>query len=403
MAALLTFNRHVEAAVRKQDGEELRKLLRMRSEEASAAMHEYVNSGGSCPAPQAEPWGPLPVIVRHRHAASAALNASNWVEAYSHLTFAVVDYIAVLSKDTSWSLDFLYAICADLRIIAEQADRQLALEGYKANKLEDVERTLKKAFSVTNGDRSNAGPESKRVGTLEVINQLFRVYFKLNALRLCQHLIRTVNAPGFLDFEKSFPVAHRVTYKFYVGRLHLYEDRYAEAVDNLTYAVNRTPELYEINKRLILLYLIPARILRGTLPSRALLERYNMLWYVDITRALRTGNLRLFDEAVEKHEQFFIRKGLYLAIEKMRSLVYRSLCSKLYNARVAMSKVDPHKVKLDDVQLSLRVCGFEMSKDEVECILANLIYNGTIKGYLSHTVGYLVLSTKNPFPSLCRD
>jgi nuclear mRNA export protein PCID2/THP1 len=266
-----------------------------------------------------------------------------------------------------------------------------------------VERTLKKAFSVTNGDRSNCGAESKRVGTLEVINQLFRVYFKLNALRLCQHLIRTVNAPGFLDFDSSFPVAHRVTYKFYVGRLHLYEDRYSEAVDNLTYAVDRTPEQYEINKRLVLLYLIPARILRGTLPSRRLLKGYNMFWYEDISRALRTGNLRLFDEAVERHEQFFIRKGLYLAIEKMRSLVYRSLCSKLYNARVAMAKVDPHKVKLEDVQLSLRVCGVEMSKDEVECILANLIYNGIIKGYLSHTVGYLVLSTKNAFPPLCKD
>jgi hypothetical protein len=132
MTGLQSFNSSVEAAVRHQDGAELSRLLRMGSDDAAAAMHEYINNGGACPAPQAEPWGPLPAIVRHRHAAAAALNASNWVEAYSHLTFAVVDYIGVLSKDTNWSLSFLYAICADLRIIAEQADRQLVQEGFQA-------------------------------------------------------------------------------------------------------------------------------------------------------------------------------------------------------------------------------------------------------------------------------
>lgn len=372
----------------------------MNSPEASAAMHEYISNGGACPAPMAEPWNTLPTIVQKRHLTAAAIAACNWVDAYSHLTECVLEYLSVLQNDTSWSLPLLHALCADLRTIAVQADNQLVEESFKAEKVEDVARILLKAFAATNGDRNNDGSASKRVGTLDVINQLFRVYFDLNALRLCTNLTRTVNAPGFIDFEKSFPVAHRVTYKYFVGRLHMYEDRYADAIECLTYAVERIPSGFEINKRLVLLYLIPAKILRGSLPSRAMLSRYNMYWFVDIAAAIKSGNLSLFTRAVNQHESFFIRKGLYLAIEKMRSLVYRSLCRKLYQARVALKQKDPHKVKLKDYQLSLHLCGTPASENEVECILANLIFNGYVKGYLSHKVGFLVLSTKDPFPQL---
>ena len=41
-----------------------------------------------------------------------------------------------------------------------------------------------------------------------------------------------------------------------------------------------------------------------------------------------------------------------------------------------------------------------MDADEIECILANLIYSGYIKGYISHQHGKLVLSKSNAFPPL---
>jgi nuclear mRNA export protein PCID2/THP1 len=40
-----------------------------------------------------------------------------------------------------------------------------------------------------------------------------------------------------------------------------------------------------------------------------------------------------------------------------------------------------------------------IDSDEVECIAANLIYRGIIRGYIAHTKGYLVLSKQNPFPA----
>ena len=41
-----------------------------------------------------------------------------------------------------------------------------------------------------------------------------------------------------------------------------------------------------------------------------------------------------------------------------------------------------------------------MDVDEIECVLANLIYSGYLKGYISHQHGKLVVSKGVAFPPL---
>ena len=63
-------------------------------------------------------------------------------------------------------------------------------------------------------------------------NVLFKIYFKLNTLQLCSKLINVVERPGpacATDAYRCFPVADVVAYKYYVGRLKMFEDRYEEA------------------------------------------------------------------------------------------------------------------------------------------------------------------------------
>lgn len=38
--------------------------------------------------------------------------------------------------------------------------------------------------------------------------------------------------------------------------------------------------------------------------------------------------------------------------------------------------------------------------EEVECLVANLVYRGYVKGYISHSKKVLVLSKAAPFPHL---
>jgi PCI domain len=40
----------------------------------------------------------------------------------------------------------------------------------------------------------------------------------------------------------------------------------------------------------------------------------------------------------------------------------------------------------------------DLDLDEVECMLANLIYMGLIKGYISHEQSLMVLAREDPFP-----
>lgn len=40
----------------------------------------------------------------------------------------------------------------------------------------------------------------------------------------------------------------------------------------------------------------------------------------------------------------------------------------------------------------------EMDLDEIECVVANLIYQGKVKGYISHQKRILIVSKQDPFP-----
>jgi hypothetical protein len=56
-------------------------------------------------------------------------------------------------------------------------------------------------------------------------------------------------------------------------------------------------------------------------------------------------------------------------------------------------------MRLDMIAQSFKWLGMPIDLDEVECILANLIFKQYIRGYLSHEKRILVLSKKEPFPT----
>ena len=60
------------------------------------------------------------------------------------------------------------------------------------------------------------------------------------------------------------------------------------------------------------------------------------------------------------------------------------------------------RVPLAAYEVCLKKLGLEMDMDEVECIVASLIYKGYIKGYLSHQHKKLVVDKKDPFPKISK-
>jgi len=62
-------------------------------------------------------------------------------------------------------------------------------------------------------------------------------------------------------------MGQKVTYRYYVGRLNMFEDKYSEAEQHLDYALRHCHKNATLNKRCILNYLLPVKLMRGRFPT----------------------------------------------------------------------------------------------------------------------------------------
>ncbi|CAH1963445.1 unnamed protein product [Acanthoscelides obtectus] len=286
----------------------------------------------------------------------------------------------------------MYTVCTDLRLVAQRAEK----ERYGANEkpgeiLEKAAECLMGCFRVCAADNRSAEEDTKRLGMLALVNQLFKVYFRINKLHLCKPLIRAIESS---PFKENFPLGQQVTYRILVGRKSMYDSDYKAADEYLTYAFENCHRASRKNKRLILIYLVPVKMLLGYIPSRKVLEKYDVLQFWDLVQAVCQGNLKQFDQLMLTHESFFIQCGIYLIVDKLKIVAYRNLFKKVYLI------LNTHQIPVESLMNALQFLGQDVDLDETQCIVANLIYEGKIKGYISHQHRKVVVSKQNPFPPL---
>ncbi len=121
---------------------------------------------------------------------------------------------------------------------------------------------------------------------------------------------------------------------------------------------------------------------------------------------------------MERYQEFFIKKGIFLILEKLKTFVYRNLFRKAHRiasgitsggsggsaasaaapAPAAGAKPKPSVLQLSTLSAAVSMNDLKLDSDELECILANLIYQGYIKGYIAHKRA-VVLSKTDPFPT----
>lgn len=131
----------------------------------------------------------------------------------------------------------------------------------------------------------------------------------------------------------------------------------------------------------------------GVMPREYAASRYGFHEYVALGRAVVQGDIASFDSIMNENRQIFVKLGVYLVLEHSRSIVLRNLFRRVYTI------TKNPRVNLQVVEHVLNGMGQRMSLDEIECVLANLIYTGKIKGYISHEKRFLVVSKTDPFPT----
>ncbi|CAL5078748.1 unnamed protein product [Urochloa decumbens] len=287
-----------------------------------------------------------------------------FADAYSSFEKAASAFLQEFRNwETPWAMEAMHTVALEIRLLAEKADRELATTGKNPDKLQAAGSFLMKVF----GALAVKGP--KRIGALYVTCQLFKIYF-------------------------------RVTYMYYTGRLEVFNENFLVADQKLTYALMHCNPQSESNLRRILKFLIPVKLSIGVLPKRTLLERYNLLEYADFVTSLKRGDLRLLRQALDRHEDQFLKSGVYLVLEKLELQVYQRLVKKIHIIQRQKEPARAHQIKLDIVIKALKWLEIDMDVDEVECIMACLIYKNLIKGYFAHKSKVLVLSKQDPFPKL---
>ncbi|RXM36918.1 PCI domain-containing protein 2 [Acipenser ruthenus] len=262
---------------------------------------------------------------------------------------------------TKRALPMMYSVALDLRIFANNADQQLSKKGKGkvGDMLEKAAEQLMSCFRICGSDKA--------------LPMMYSVALDLR--------IFANNADQQLSKKGKGKVG----------------DMLEKAAEQLMscFRICGSDKSSQKNKRMILIYLLPVKMLLGHMPTNQLLRKYDLLQFADVTKAVSEGNLMLLNDALAKHEAFFIRCGIFLILEKLKIITYRNFFKKVYQL------LKTHQLPLDAFLVALKFMQVDdVDTDEVQCILANLIYMGHIKGYISHQHQKLVVSKQNPFPPL---
>ncbi|KAL8630399.1 hypothetical protein Q9189_003883 [Teloschistes chrysophthalmus] len=299
-------------------------------------------------------WKALGEILR----AETGHHRDDWAikvyEAWKEILTLLIRGYSPTSGFEAWTMPCLYTVGKYLRVFAIKADEEQSktseqnggpvkmeldglgddvMESVEKNKwLEDAARVINEVFRLCISDRAPL-EDSRKWGIYNTTNLLFKTYFKLNSIGLSKNILRALQATkADLPAIENFPKSHIVTFKYYVGVIHFLDEEYVR----------------------------------------------------------------------------YVRRRIYLSLERARDLCVRNLLRKVWlmeggkeNTRVKVG-VFAAAMRFSMMPLpgrdEMMGAGLEkeegMEDDEVECLIAGLIYKGLIKGYIAHDHGIVVLNRK---------
>eukprot|EP00727_Mastigamoeba_balamuthi_P014245 m51a1_g9443 putative pci domain-containing protein 2-like (430) ;mRNA; r:455549-457040 len=352
---------------------------------------------------------PLDMLFAQNFVCLAALARGDISAAWSAYKEVSTAWAAAYDQDFKMATAALAVVVRTLRVIAVRAQREIGssemASQHRRTPLDDAVEHLRKFQNLVLTDRSAVSVEvSRKTGALVVVNEALRLFAQLRNTELANSLIGQIEklfvVPNGLPPFETYPVSQRVVYRFYEGRLALLDGKYADADDALSWALGRCCAQAARARRVLLMHLVPvALVTRGKTPTDRLLRKYGLHErYGALIGAVRLGDVRAFDKALEVQMQWLVRRGVYLAFEAARAEVYKNFVRRVWKLRPVPDEKQRAKIPLELVRGCLEASGVQTDLPELECILARLVGEKRIKGYIAHSLSYLVVSNSDPFP-----
>lgn len=343
---------------------------------------------------------------------------------------------------TNWINPALINCCTELisvyqvRLKSFPEEEQTSFEDSEvsdspSSSLEKLAATINRSFKLSLNDKNLELHLLKRSDIYFFLGALIKIYFQLNKLELAKSVEKALKGTRFRLPAFGAPSTnkrHVATYLYFSALLSLddadfsaSEQKLSDALEVLSYYTE--PKSIHSQTEKILLILLPLKLYnRRLLPTQVVWDQFPrlaMLYRDNLFEAVRAGNLSKFNFVLKKFQIIFLKRHLFLLVEKLKSLCYLKLFKKtaLVLKEANPSSTSSHIVPLSALQVALEFSTFHrfdgkkftfdvnlqehtyaFSLDAVECLVANLIEKGSIKGYLSHANRCLVLSKANLFP-----
>ncbi|KAJ2767222.1 26S proteasome non-ATPase regulatory subunit [Coemansia nantahalensis] len=184
-------------------------------------------------------------------------------------------------------------------------------------------------------------------------------------------------------FPEDAPNNLLARYLYYLGYIEAIQLNYSQAQMHLLEATRKAPSntaTAGFQQAAHKVYVI-VELLMGNIPERSLFRirtlRKSLLPYLELTRAVRVGDLTRFQDVVNRYESKFLSDNVLCLIQRLRHNVIK--------AGIRSINVAYSRISLRDICLKLHLD----SEEDAEYIVAKAIRDGVIDATIDHEKGFI--------------
>ncbi|KAE8895656.1 putative 26S proteasome non-ATPase regulatory subunit 3 [Phytophthora fragariae] len=215
-------------------------------------------------------------------------------------------------------------------------------------------------------------------GQATLINLLLRNYLKDNLYEQAYKFVSKTTFPETVSNNQF------VRYLYYVGKIQAVQLEYTESYTKLMQSIRKTPANTAFGfRRTVHKLAIIVQLLMGEVPERSVFNqdelRKALAPYLQLTNAVRVGNLEDFNVVLSQHGAVFKADNTYTLILRLRHNVIKTGLRKISTSysRILFTDIC-EKLALEDAQNAEFVC-------------AKAIRDGVIDAVIDHENGWLQL------------
>jgi len=215
------------------------------------------------------------------------------------------------------------------------------------------------------------------VGQATLLNLLLRSLLAEDQVEQAYKLVSKTNFPEKASNNQF------CRYLYYTGRIAALQLEYGDANDKLKSCLRKAPQASGVAgfRRAVQKLLVIVSLLMGDVPDRASFNapdsRAALLPYLDLTKAVREGNLGAFNKAVAAHKAVFVA-------DKVLTLVVR-LSHSVIKTGLRRINISYSRISMADICAKLTLD----SPASAESVCAKAIRDGVIDAVIDHEAGWL--------------